>query len=82
MVEYKFTLTIVVVRHGNKKKYFLVTNFLWMFRLKYYNLLQHKLATNANCCFKRGAETSLGIVKGPVNVRNANVFINGIRFAD
>ena len=58
------------------------TLFVWTFRLKYYNLLQHKWLTNANECFKRAAETSLGIAKGLVSVRNVNVFINGIRFAD
>ena len=38
------------------------------------------MATNADECFKRNPETSLGIAKGLVNVRNVNVFINGIRF--
>ena len=41
-----------------------------------------KWLTNANECFKRAAETSLRIAKGLVNVRNVNVFINGIRFAN
>ena len=40
------------------------------------------MATNANECFKRAAETSLGIDKGLVKVRNVNVFISGIRFAN
>ena len=31
---------------------------------------------------KRATETSLGIAKGLVNVRNVNVFINGIRFVN
>ena len=35
-----------------------------------------KWLTNANECCKRAAETSLGIGKGLVNVRNVNVFIN------
>ena len=39
-----------------------------------------KWLTNTNECFKRAVETSLGIAKGLVNVRNVNVFINGIQF--
>ena len=39
-----------------------------------------KWLTNANECLKRAAETSLGIAKGLVNVRNVNVFIDGTRF--
>ena len=35
-----------------------------------------KWLTNANECCKRAAETSLGIGKGLVNVRNVNEFIN------
>ena len=41
-----------------------------------------KWLTNANECFKRATETPPGIGKGLVNVRNVNVFINGIRFAN
>ena len=37
---------------------------------------------NANEYFRRAAETSLGIAKALANVRNVNVFINGIRFAN
>ena len=40
------------------------------------------MATNVNECFKRATETSLGIAKGLINIRNVNMFINGIRFAD
>ena len=41
-----------------------------------------KWLTNANELLKRVVETSLGIAKGLVNVRNVNVFNNGIRVAN
>jgi len=53
-----------------------------MFQLKCYNPLQHKWLRNANECYKRAAETSLGITKGLVDVRNVKVFVNGIRFVN
>ena len=62
------------------------------FQSKYYNLLQHKYGLQMSAfkdkdgmkwvLLKRAAETSLGIAKGLVIVRNVNVFINGIRCAN
>ena len=51
-------------------------------KILFNNLLQRKWLTNANECFKRATEMSLGIANCTVNIRNENVFINGIRFAN
>ena len=48
--------------------------------VKYYNLLQHKWLRMQMSAFKRAA--GLGIAKSLVNVRNVNVFIDGIWFVN